>query len=372
MSFAFKVALRFLTSNKAQMFLITLGIAVGISVQIFIGLLIQGLQNDLINSTIGSSAHLTITSDELFEDGQLYDELLANEEISKVNYVLAENVFLKEQTLILNGILFETENDIYQLEQKVVEGNLPAEDNTVMLGITYQDKYSVGEEVFFRTSEGEVISYKISGFFDFNVASVNENFAYANLANLQNVLNSESSIDRIEVQITNVFDSQALKDKLDLPDSYEVITWEEENAELLSGLNGQSVSSLMIQIFVLVSVVLAIASVLIISVVQKQKQIGILKAMGVKNSTSRLIFLFQGLILGFLGSTLGIGLGIGLLLAFTTFAVNPDGEAIITITYSVRFIFTSFIIGISAAVIAAIIPARKSVKLTPMEVIRND
>jgi lipoprotein-releasing system permease protein len=127
----------------------------------------------------------------------------------------------------------------------------------------------------------------------------------------------------------------------------------------------------MIQVFVIISVVLGIASVLAISVVQKSRQIGILKAMGIKDSTSSLIFLLQGFMLGVFGGVLGILLGFGLLYSFTSFALNPDGTPVVPILINVNFIGFSALVAITASTLAALIPARRSSKLNPIEVIKN-
>ncbi len=150
-----------------------------------------------------------------------------------------------------------------------------------------------------------------------------------------------------------------------------VDNWKDQNASLLSGLNGQSISSYMIQVFVMVSVILGIASVLIITVVQKSKQIGILKAMGIKDSQSSLIFLFEGFLLGLMGAILGVALGLGLSFIFTKFALNPDGTPVVELYINYNFIIISAVIALIASTLAALIPARGSSKLNPIEVIRN-
>ena len=83
--------------------------------------------------------------------------------------------------------------------------------------------------------------------------------------------------------------------------SLKITDWKAQNASLLSGLQGQSISSLMIQIFIVVSVVIAIASILAITVFQKSRQLGILKAMGIKDRQASLIFIYEGLIIGVIG-----------------------------------------------------------------------
>ena len=122
----------------------------------------------------------------------------------------------------------------------------------------------------------------------------------------------------------------------------------------------------------MVSVVLGIASVLAITVMQKSKQIGILKAMGIKNSNSSLIFLFEGLVLGIFGAIAGVGLGLGLAKAFTTFALNPDGTPVVALYIDIKFIALSGAIAVISCLFASLIPARKSSALNPIDIIRNN
>ncbi|NTV89182.1 MAG: FtsX-like permease family protein, partial [Clostridiales bacterium] len=103
----------------------------------------------------------------------------------------------------------------------------------------------------------------------------------------------------------------------------------------------------------------------------KSKQLGILKAMGIKNRTASLIFLFQGLILGVFGAIGGVGIGLGLAYMFTKFAVKADGTPVVALYIDPEFIVISGLIGVAAATLAALVPARRSSRLDPMEVIRN-
>jgi len=104
---------------------------------------------------------------------------------------------------------------------------------------------------------------------------------------------------------------------------------------------------------------------------QKSKQIGILKAMGIRNSQASRIFFYQGLILGVLGGILGIVLGFGLSYSFTFFARNPDGTPIVALAIDPAFFALSFVIAVTASSLAALVPARKSARLDPIEAIKN-
>ena len=119
------------------------------------------------------------------------------------------------------------------------------------------------------------------------------------------------------------------------------------------------------------SVVIAIASILAITVLQKSRQIGILKAIGIKDVTASFIFIHQGFIIGVIGSIVGICLGLGLLFAFDRFTGNQETGSIIELYIEYGFILRSWIIVIAASTLAGIIPARKSLQLDPVEVIRE-
>jgi len=136
-------------------------------------------------------------------------------------------------------------------------------------------------------------------------------------------------------------------------------------------LQAQGSSSLMIQVFVTISVVLGIASVLAITVIQKSRQIGILKAMGVKDRTASLIFLSQGFILGILGAIGGVALGLLLTYVFSTFALDPDGNPVVPLLIEADFIALSGLIAVVSASLASLVPARKSTKISIIEVIKN-
>jgi len=186
--------------------------------------------------------------------------------------------------------------------------------------------------------------------------------------------NSQEYVSAIEITVEKLFEadkiSTSLREKIQRQDII-FEDWKSSNEELLSGLNGQSISSIIIQVFVIISVCLGIASVLIITVLQKSKEVGILKAMGLKDSQASLVFLSEGFLLGMMGAIAGIVLGIILLFFFTTFAVNSDGSPVVPIIFDYTFIIISGIIAVAASTISAILPAKKSSKLSPVEVIRN-
>ncbi len=383
MKLAFQIAKRFLFSAKRQTLIIILGIAIGVSVQVFIGSLISGLQASLVDSTIGSSSQITLTSDNDYIDD--YSNIVTEVSSSSDNVKVVTPTITTSGSLVngndseiivLRGMDFTSANQIYKFDEKLVEGNLPSADNQVILGENLKTllNIGIGDTVTFSSPVLDNRSLIVTGFFDFNVNSINSSWVISNLNTVQTLVGEPGKVSQIEMQLNKAFDTDATVSDLNTvltTYSLNASTWTTENEELLSGLQGQSISSLMIQIFVIVSVVLGISSVLAISVLQKSRQLGILKAMGIQDRDASKIFLFEGFILGVLGAILGILIGIGLSVMFATFAIKPDGNPVVPLTIDTNFIIISGLIAIVASTLAALSPAIKSSKLSVIEVIRN-
>jgi len=385
MRLALEIAWRFLSSAKRQTLIIILGIAVGVSVQVFIGSLITGLQDGLVDTTIGQSSHITLQhaeENELIDDyeGKIetikttVDNLEVASPVIDLGGILEKNETKKE--VLLRGFDFSRANAIYAFDEKLTENSrLPEADDEIVLGIALMEELGVtiGEVIEFDLFTDRV-SLTVVGSFDFNVQQINRTWGLGSIQTLQNILDIPNQSTAIEMQIQKVFEAETLAYVLDdqfQKDDLVTTNWMSENQELLSGLQGQSISSLMIQIFVIISVVLGISSVLAITVMQKSKQIGILKAMGIQNRDASLVFLWEGFILGIFGAIGGVLLGLGLSYAFQTFALNPDGTPVVPLTIDAGFILLSAMIALAASTLASLTPAIKSSKLTVIEVIRN-
>ena len=385
MKISFKIALRFLKSTKGQTALIALGIAVGVSVQIFIGSLIQGLQKSLIDKTVGNSSQVTLssdTSDRLISD---YDSIVDNikESDSRIKNVSVVSdspalikTDLKTYSVLVRGMNIDDSDKIYDLKDNIYEGKVPSNKFETLVGKDLKEELNLNlnDKIDLITNSGDVKTLIVTGFYDLKVASINKAWLITDLSSAKELFSTGDKITGIEMQITDVFKADEIATVIGSNinrSDIKVDNWKDQNASLLSGLNGQSISSYMIQVFVMVSVILGIASVLIITVVQKSKQIGILKAMGIKDSQSSLIFLFEGFLLGLMGAILGVALGLGLSFIFTKFALNPDGTPVVELYINYNFIIISAVIALIASTLAALIPARGSSKLNPIEVIRN-
>jgi len=397
-----KIALRFLKSGKTQTLFILLGIAVGVSVQIFLGSLITSLQVSLVEKTIGNSPHITIEGEDdaisqiLNEDDAdsillrgnfssiekrlnnwtlIIEKLKGDESIEVISPTIQGTALIrssgKNQSVQVKGIQLDNADQIYDISSRISEGEPIVEGNSILIGTKLSENLGIGAGgvVSLLTPKGETVSFIVGGIFDLENENVNESFVFMDLKRAQKLFQMGSGITAIEIQIQDPFkaDVTAGEWKSQLGE-VNIDQWKEQNKQLLSALSSQSSSSYTIQFFVILAVTLGISSVLAVSVVQKSKEIGILKAMGATKTSASRIFLLQGLILGIFGSLIGSVLGILLLSAFQFF---NQGTGSLVINYTWSNILILGMISTAAATFASLIPAQRSANLNPMEAIKN-
>ena len=382
----FKIAYRFIKSNKAQTILIALGIALGVTVQLFLGLLINNLNDNLLNKTIGNTSQITVSSKD--KGISNYHEIIANikdkeeDKITNIMGVLDNPAIVEEgdsnKSILVRGLDLSKENDIYDLTNKISEGKFPENENEVLIGkgISEDLNLKVDDELVFSSPSIGEKKVKVTGIVDLKVKGMNDSWVITTLTNSQKIFSKEGEVSSIEMKINNdyVFESDEISKNISsyIPSDLDIVNWKEDNESLLDALSGQKTSSITIQVFIIISVTMSIAGVLAISVIQKSKQIGILKAMGIKDRSAAAIFILQGLIFGVVGALSGGILGITLFKIFTVMVKTSDGSPLVPGNMYYGFILMSIIISILAAVLASIIAAKKSLKLDPIDIIRNN
>ena len=384
--FPLRIAVRFLKSGKGQTALIIFGIAIAVSVQIFVGLLIIGLQINLINSTIGNQPQITIIpagdSNSIRDWDTTIFQIQNIDGLDKISILASGNALVPKENItspiIVQGFDLQSADPIYGISDSIYRGELPKSRKQVMIGRDLAEELDadIGEKLPVIIADGADYVFEISGLYDLGIESINKSWVITNLVTAQGLFDYGNRITEIimTVEQEKLFDADQIASRIQKAVSnkdIEVTNWKEQNEELLSGLEGQTISSGVIQGVVLASVVVAISSVLSITVLQKSRQLGILKAMGIGDRDASLIFVFQGLLIGLIGAVIGVAFGLGLLYAFTTFTAEPSGEPLIELYIDYGFIIRSWVIAVSSSTLAGLIPARRSLKLNPVDVIRE-
>jgi lipoprotein-releasing system permease protein len=381
---AFKIGVRFLTHGRTQSILILVGIAIAISIQIFVGLLIDSLQRTIVDRTIGNSPHITISSSTdvstIRRWQQIAYEVEHTRQVKAFSPSATGNAFVEKENrdlpVLVRGFPFSSADRIYNIRNAIYDGKEYSSRQEVLVGRELREELEldVGDKIVLSLPRGGKVTLTVSGFYDLGVSSINKAWIFTYLDTAQDIFEFGDRVTSIEMTIEDIFQADTIASQLEQNlnnDEVVIENWKDQNPELLSGLEGQRISSAIIQIVIIASVVIAIASVLAISVLQKSPEIGILKAMGINDFNASLIFLYEGFLLGLVGSLAGLVLGVSLLYAFVFFTTSPDGTTLIDLYLDYGFIVRSWLIALTASTVAGVIPARKSLKLNPIDVIRE-
>ena len=380
---SFSIATRFLRRSPVQSILIAAGIAIGIGVQVFLGSLITSLQTSLVDQTIGHSPQVIVQS---ATDGQAVAFTSALKQAfasqPQITTAVPTRVFsaiyrkgkVSAPLQFTGGDLAQL-NTIYDISGRIIAGTARLGSGDVLVGKDFAAKNGLkpGGTLPLVLPSGKTASLTVAGVFDFGSAAANSATAFVDGGYAAGVLGyGADQYSSVDAQVNNVFDSKTVAFQLAADPAVKglkVTEWQAQNSDLLSALKSQSSSSYMIQFFVLVAVALGIASTLAISAVQKTRQIGILKAMGMKDRQTGRIFFWQALILGVSGAAVGVVAGLLLIAAFT-FA-GRNSAALFPIHPQVGFIVISFAVGVLVAMLSSLIPSRRTTKLDPIEVIQG-
>lgn len=374
-----RIALRFLKSSPGQSTLIILGISVGIATQIFVGSIIVGLQADLLDTTIGSAAHVTIKAPKESDPVRLtqkMEDLFADDSRVKQGTVLPARAVsalfsngTDNTTLGVIGGELDALDSIFKISSNLVSGKATLGTRDVLLGKDFAEKFGVhvGDTISLRFQNNTTGSFVVAGVYDLGSSQFNLRNAFVAGDVARNVLGwRDNEYSDIQVQLNDPYDSvQVAQDWRKELKGVLIVEWQSQNKSLLAGLVSQSVSSYMIQAFVLIAVALGIASTLAIAAVQKTRQIGILKAMGLSDQGAGQVFLWQAALLGVGGSLGGVVASYALLALFslapTPFKIAPQPT----------LAAISAVIGVVIAVLSSLIPIRSTSRLDPIEVIQN-
>ena len=385
--FTFKVALRFLTSKRSQTFLIILGIAIGISVNVFLGSLLTNLQQSLIDTTVGDSPHITITNST--KDGQISDyskieqTVKSFQGIKSVVSSLDERAFIMNinpnnpDVILLRGMNLTEGNDIYHFfDSSKFNGTWPSNPNEIIIGVDLQKELgvSIGDTLIIKSDPNPIKTNHtetITGIFDTGIASLNRLWVITNYNTSETITSKEGLMSAVYIQINDVFKADSLDKQiaLQLGDNFSVTNWKVENESLLNGISAQSSSGTIIEVFIIITLGVTIASILSITVLQKSRQMGILKAMGLTNRKSAEVFLIEALLIGLFGSIFGVVIAIFLIFGFDTFAAP---KLTFSVSFDITFAVINIVVTVIAALIAGIFPARASSKLEIIDIIREN
>ncbi|HET8725454.1 MAG TPA: ABC transporter permease [Anaeromyxobacteraceae bacterium] len=401
MRFEWFVAIRYLREGRAQTALVLGGTTVGVAVLIFLTALISGLQRSLVAQTLSSQAHVVVKAPEraarpLATDARaadrvekVPDRIRSIEQWQQLVATLpglpgvvaatptaAGAAFASRgpatKSVALRGIEPESFARVIDIAPRMRAGRFALEGAEAIVGTTLASDLGVGvgDKIRLATPEGRGDTFTIAGIFDIGNKEVNARWVFVPLRAAQTMLDVPGGATTIEVKVAEIFDAERVARDIQARHGLSADSWMELNQQLLVGLRSQSASSWMIQVLVVLAVALGIASVLGVSVIQKSREIGILKATGTSTGTVQRIFLLEGALVGAAGSVLGAVLGSVMAIAFAGLARAPTGDPLFPVDLTPGLYLAASAVAIVTGTLAAWFPASRAARLEPAEVIR--
>lgn len=406
------VAARFMVEGRVQSLLILAGVAAGVAVVAYISALMASVQLNLIDKTLGAQAHVTLSAldDSIIParsaTGEMDDKndaaplqiltqtqpraqrprspknwrllvplLEATPGIAAVSPIVTTGGLAVRgdvsKSIAISGVELNRYDRIVRLRSKVVAGVARLDPGEGMIGRDLADDLGVRVGDRLNIIVGSVTdSLRVTALLDYGVRDVNRRAVIVPLRTAQSLVNLPGGATGIEISLIDLWAAPTFAEDFARRWAYKVESWQDANPQLVSALTAQSVSTALIRAVVMIVVVLGISSVLVVSVVQKRREIGILRAMGATRAQVMRVFLFQGAIVGALGSALGIGLAWAMIWAFVAFVHGEDGLPLFAITFPPSLALIVSAITMVCGVLAAVAPARRAAKLDPAQAIR--
>ncbi len=399
------LALRFLKEGRAQTLFMLGGVMMGVGVIVFLTSLITGLQRSIIEKTLGTQAHLVMRSPDdearriikptselavsaiveqraqrlcsILQWQQIMRDLELRPEVTAVSPLVAGSSFAMRgsatKSVALMGIEPEKYTRIVPMPSFIKEGEfrITANDAAIGTDLARDLGATIGDKIRLQTADGRSDTITVAGIFDVGIRDLNRRWVFITLRSAQNLLDLVGGVSSIDVTVRDLFKAEIISEQLASQTGLTAESWMKTNAQLMVGLRSQSASSYLIQFFVIISVAFGIASVLVVSVIQKSREVGILRAMGCSRRRILRIFLLQGGMVGLIGSLFGGGLGALLVTFFASTAKNPDGTPIFPVVLEPSMFLIAAGVATITGILAAAAPAARAAKLDPVVAIRN-
>jgi lipoprotein-releasing system permease protein len=396
------VAVRHLRSRRRHAFisLITvisiLGVMLGVAALITVISVMTGFSSYMQDRILGTTSHILVTSGDRIEDEKDVIESVMRQEgvVAAAPYILGQSLLKTDGEVtgvVVRGIEPDQEGDVTDLARNMVQGQMvDLDDDGIIIGIEMlrQRGLKVGDQVTL-VSPSEITSpfgmvpimerFTVKGVFDTGMYEYDTGLVLVTIPAAQGFFDLGTSITGIAVKVEDVYRTSVIAQDLQKSLGYSlwVRDWREMNQNLFSALKLEKITMFVILVLILVVADFNIVGTLILVVMEKGREIAILKAMGATRRSIGRIFMLEGLIIGLGGTLLGLGLGLVLcyLLATYHFVELPSSVYYVT-TLPVKVQLLDVVAICLAAVIvsftATVYPARRASELNPVEILRYE
>ena len=399
MRFDLKVALRYLTSNRLQSALLIGGVAIAVTVFTFNAALINGLAEFQIDRVVGSSSHVTIepatprpaiapapegterlvVSQVALERREQIKQWRSVERIIETlpgvtgvsyNIVGTGLVTRGEQTLpvSLKGVEPARLSAIAPIDRTLVEGEARLGLNDVLIGrkLALDLGIGVGQPIFITSNQGRERTLTVRGLYSTGVDSLDGRLAYVNLDTARVMFDLPEGLTEIELKLADIYAARNIARQLADTTGLEAVAWMDRNQRLREALEGQGNSGNIIKMFTLITIIVGVASALLLTTFRRRPEIGIMRSFGISQRFVLSVFMLQGALIGIIGSLVGCFLGWGF---STLLASAGDGTRRLPVDPSLGQYDVALLLAAAASIAAALWPARAASRIDPVEAI---
>ncbi|WP_299244825.1 FtsX-like permease family protein [uncultured Aquimarina sp.] len=391
------IALQYLFARKKQSFLAAIGVLLGVTTFIVMINFMTGV-NDFLDDAVFNGSPDIIVSAKSKKQSTTTSNILSNyiENSNKVDDVLKadENVQTFAHQIIspailiseskqfpgsINGIFPAQESNMVDLERRLIEGEgfqSLLKENSILLGVSLAKRLqiSTGDEIKMILPNGKNTALKVAGVFSFGITTIDNVRTYVSATTLQNLLGKKNSITNIHVKLKNR-DDVCLKSYL-AENINGIVTedWKDSNKTIVIGNKVRDILTWSVSFALLLVAGFGIYNILNITVIQKRKDIAVLKTIGYSSNDIVFIFLVQSLIIGVLGAFFGGFFGYIISYLISTTPLDTS-DFIIVDTYPINFKMSYYILGfffgILTTIFAGYFPSKKASKVDPVTIIRG-
>jgi len=414
MALAFEIARTHLLSRPKQTIVAMLGVTFGIGMFIAMVGLMTGLNDFTEELTMTSSPDIHIYNDvtesrpfliEQINPGgmnvvhhqkpkketakirnalQIAQILRKDERVSGVAPMLATQVFYNYGAVQLNGSISGVdileEDKLFGLREKMKSGRIEdliaSHDGIIMgKGLAKKLNTTTGERIVITTPQGYTMTLKIVGLFQMGIGTVDNVRSYANISTVQTILQQDKSyITDINIKLKDLHSAKAIAPTMQKMFNYKAEDWETANSTFLTGVIIRNILTYSVSITLLVVAGFGIYNILNMTIYNKMKDIAILKAMGFSSRDVTNIFLIQALVIGLVGSVVGLMIGYGL--SYLISQAPFDGGDVFSldhlpVNFDPLYYIIGIVFGVSTTALAGYMPSRKAGKVDPIEILRG-